>query len=256
MYKVVYERVKTDDGFELDVEIRNPGVEPKKTVVMCHGLTSTKQCRRKQLFKLANRLWEDDYRVIQFDFRGHGDSSGSDIDVSLTSFHKDLTTIINKYCDNDDFFLFGFSNGGLAVSQYLYLNKNTSVKKVVLIAPPLNPIESSFLNPNTICYEDLHKAYVDGSLEKNGYVFWNKKNWTFSKQFLDECHSYNYKEAMKYLSGRSFILQGLNDKNVDYTYNEKYAKEYNMKYKSYEACHSLYEVIDDAIQDIIDFYNE
>lgn len=98
MYKIIYEKVKTDDGFLLDVKIRVPDKNPKKTIVMCHGMTSTKQCRRNQLLKLANRLWEDDYKVIQFDFIGHGDSSGKDLDVSLSSFNKDLTTIINKYC--------------------------------------------------------------------------------------------------------------------------------------------------------------
>ena len=61
---------------------------------------------------------------------------------------------------------------------------------------------------------------------------------------------------MKYLSSRTFLLQGINDKNVDYAYNEKYTKEYNLKYKKYDAGHSLFEVIDEAIQDIIDFYND
>ncbi len=156
----------------------------------------------------------------------------------------------------EDFYLFGFSFGGLAVNQYLYLNEDNKVKKVVLIGPLLNPIERSLLNSKTICYADLHRAFEDENIDKKEYVLWIMKNWKFSKKFLAECHKYNYKEAMKYLSSRTFLLQEINDKNVDYAYNEKYTKEYNLKYKKYDAGHSLFEVIDEAIQDIIDFYND
>lgn len=254
--KIKCEKIKTKDNFELDVEIRFPENQIKSTVVMCHGLTSSKHGRKEQLLKIANKLCENGFKVIQFDWRGHGKSSGNDLDVSPKSFYIDITTIINNYVLNDEeYYLFGFSFGGFAVNQFLHLTKNKSVKKVALIGPPLEPINSSLLNPKEFCYQEISDAQKSGQLEREGYVLLKSKNWRISKQFLDECYEYDYKEAIKYLSNRTLLLQGKNDRNVDKDYNERHAKEYNIQYKEYEASHSLVEVIDEVVLEILKFYN-
>lgn len=253
--KVINEKVLTKDKFELDVKISLPDGDYKKVVVMCHGLTSSKEGRREQLKNIAEKLCNDGYKVIQFDWRGHGESSGKDLDVNLTGFQTDLTTIIDTYVKNEEFYIFGFSFGGFAVNQWLYLTQNTSVKKVVLIGPPLNPIYSSLLNKNEFCYQEIYDAIQDGSLEKNGYAYWASKDWKVSKTFLDQCREYDYRKAIAYLSNRTLLLQGKNDKNVDKNFNEMYANEYNFDYKEYDASHSLWEVIDEVAEEIVKFFN-
>lgn len=253
--KIINEKVITKDNFELDVKISLPDGDYKKIVVMCHGLTSSKEGRREQLKNIAEKLCNDGYKVIQFDWRGHGESSGIDLDVNLTGFQTDLTTIIDAYVKDEEFYMFGFSFGGFAVNQWLYLTQNTSVKKVALIGPPLNPIYSSLLNKNEFCYQEIYDAIQDGSLEKNGYAYWASKDWKVSKTFLDQCREYDYRKAIAYLSNRTLLLQGKNDKNVDKNFNEMYANEYNFDYKEYDASHSLWEVIDEAAEEIIKFYN-
>ena len=150
--KIINEKVKTSDNFELDVEIRIPDGKIKKTVVMSHGLTSYKEGRKNQLLQIANALCNDGFKVIQYDFRGHGKSSGTDLDVCPTSLKDDLDTIINNYIKDDGYYLFGFSFGGFATCEYLFYTNNKSVKKVVLIGPPLDPINSSLLNPKEFCH--------------------------------------------------------------------------------------------------------
>lgn len=253
--KIINEKTLTKDKFELDVKISQPETKVKKTIIMCHGLTSSKEGRRKQLQTIAERLCENGYKVIQFDWRGHGKSSGLDIDVSLSGFQEDLNTIINTYVNDEEFYLFGFSFGGFAVNQWLYLTENTSVKKVALIGPPLNPIYSSLLNKNEFCYQEIYDAIQDGSLEKNGYAYWASKDWKLSKTFLNQCYKHDYRKAMTYLSNRTLLLQGINDKNVDKNFNEMYAKEYNLTYKEYNASHSLWEVIDEVADEIVKYYN-
>lgn len=253
--KIKYKKVVTEDNFELDVEIRLPEDKTKKTVVMCHGLTSEKHGRRDQLLKVANELCKDGYKVIQFDWRGHGKSSGEDLDVCPESFYTDITTIINRYVNGEDYYLFGFSFGGFAVNQFLYLSQNETVKKVALIGPALDPIYSSLLNPKEFCYQEIHDAQISGSLEKDGYAFWESKQWKVSKKFIEQCYEYDYKKAMEYLSNRTLLLQGAKDRNVDKDFNERYAKEYNLKYKEYDASHSLFEVIDEVAIEIVKFYN-
>ena len=253
---IIKEKVKTADGFELDVQINEPTSMYKKLVIMSHGLTSYKEGRRNQLTIIASALCNAGYKVIQYDFRGHGKSSGKDLDVSPTSLKTDLETIINQYAKNEEYYLFGFSFGGFATCEYLYYTNNSSVKKVVLIGPPLDPINSSLLNPKEFCCEPIVNAQESGSLDRDGYVFWETKNFRLSKQFLDECYKFNYREAIKTLSGRTLLLQGINDKNVDRDYNKKYAREFNLDYLEYNASHSLLEVIDEVAKVIVNYYNK
>ena len=250
---IFHDKVKTNDGFELDVEIKTPD-NYKKTVVMSHGMTSNKEGRKGQLTKIANALFENGYRVIQFDYRGHGKSSGKDLDVCPTSYFTDLKTIIDTYVNEDEYYIFGFSFGGFSVNQYLYKTKDARVKKVALIGPALDPINSSLYNANEFCYPEIHEAEMDGSLENNGYAYWASKDWKVSKRLIDECKDYNYREAISYLPKDTLILQGSLDKNVDYTYNKKFAEEFGFKYKEFEASHSLSEVIDDVVGELIPFY--
>jgi len=252
---IEHKNILTIDNFNLDVEIRVPESDYKKIIVMCHGLTSWKEGRKNQLLKLADELCNNGFKVIQFDWRGHGKSSGIDLDVCPDSLYIDLKTIIDNLVKGEDYYLFGFSFGGFAVNQFLYKENNLDVKKIVLFGPALDPINSSLGNPKEFCYPEIHEAEISGSLEKDGYAFWKSKNWKVSKKFIDQCKSYNYKEAIKLLSNRTLILQGSNDKNVDKDYNERYAKEYNIEYKEYNASHSLFEEIDAAIVETINFYN-
>lgn len=253
---VVYEKIKTIDNFELDVEIREPECYKNKIVIMCHGLTSSKHGRHNQLLKIAETLYKDGYKVIQFDWRGHGKSSGRDLDVTLSSFQTDLSAVIDKYIKDEELYLFGFSFGGLAVNQYLYLKENISIKKVVLIGPPLDPINSSLLNANTFCQPEILNAQINGSLEINGFVELQAKKWKMSKLFIKDCYDYDYKSAIKYLSNRTLLLQGNLDRNVDKLYNKNFAKQYCFQYKEFQASHSLKEVIDQVSEDIKNFYNK
>jgi len=254
--KIENKKIRTNDCYELDIEIRKPTISYKKVIIMCHGLTSKKEGRKGQLTKIADTLCENGYKVIQFDWRGHGKSSGIDLDVCPSSFYKDLTSIIEEYAKNEELYLFGFSFGGFAVNQYLYLMKDVNIKKIVLIGPALDPINSSLLNQKTFCYEETNKAIESGNLEKDGYVLWKSKNWRVSKKFIDECYAYNYKEAIKFLSNRTLILQGIQDKNVDKEFNERFSKNYNIEYMEFNASHSLSEIIDDVIPHIVNYYNK
>lgn len=252
--KIENTRVTTPDGFDLSVEIRTPEGEAKKTIVMSHGATVPRAGKNGSLIVLADALCNAGYRVVQYDFRGHGESSGKDLDVCLSGLRTDLETIIENFA-GDDYYLFGFSFGGLTTCNYLYTHKNTTVKKVVLIGPPLDPINSSLLNPKEFCQPEIQAAIDDGSLEKNGYAYWSSKDFRVAKKWLDECYAFDYKEAIKCLVGRTLLLQGKEDRNVDWEYNHRFAEEYGLEYKEYEgASHSLWEIMDEVAKVIIEYY--
>lgn len=254
--KTQNEFIKTDDGFELAVKINEPE-EYENTIVFCHGVTNCKEGRNKELDTIADKLSQNGYRTIQFDFRGHGKSSGTDMDVSLTSFVSDLNTIINHYIDNKKkLYFLGFSFGGYTVINYEFNNPDLQIGKTLLISPALDPIHSSFLNPNEAGFENNYNTINYGGLEKDGYILWSFKNWHVSKKFVEECLAYDYLKRIKFLSNRAYMLLGTKDLSVDYRFNAAYGDLFNIKYKIYEnASHSLLENIDEVAKEALDYFN-
>lgn len=251
--KITTKTLTTKDRFELDVVVFDPNLEAEKVLVMCHGLTSEKDGRNLQLLYLAEAMVEQGFRVVRFDFRGHGKSSGTDLDINIESLVTDLDCVIQGERKQLPIYLFGFSFGGFTVSEYLQ-RTHLDVQKVVFWSPALDPNNSSFENNKAFCYQEIFDAKLNGSLERDGYVLWKSKGFRVSKSFVEEVKDYNFRRALESLPKQTFILQGRNDRNVDKDYNEKYAKEYNLKYKEYEASHSLNEQIDEAINDTVEYF--
>jgi len=251
----IHEVIQTNDGFTIDTEIYYPNINSEKIVILCHGMMSTSRYgKNKQFIKLISRLLENNYKVIAFNWRGHGESSGNSLDVSLDSFYYDLSAIVDTFVNNEEIYFIGHSFGALAINLFIYRRKYTNVQKIVLTSPPLNPIDSSLLNENTFLFDEITSALNNGSLEKVGYVKLKNNNWKISKKLIDDCKEYNYKDSISYLSGKTLIIQGNNDIFVDKTYNEEYSTIYDIDYKEYNASHSLCEVFDDVINDIIEYF--
>lgn len=58
----------------------------KSTIIFCHGITGCRKGRTKDdnYFQIvAKELMELSYKVVLFDFSGHGDSEGNDYDVQF-----------------------------------------------------------------------------------------------------------------------------------------------------------------------------
>ena len=73
-------------GEKIFVETYVPN-EVKSTFVFCHGITGCRKGRTKDdsyFQELAKKLMELNYKVVLFDFSGHGDSEGNDYDVVLS----------------------------------------------------------------------------------------------------------------------------------------------------------------------------
>jgi uncharacterized protein len=87
-------RVRTADGFKLKTIASIPK-KPNKIVIMCHGINSHKQEYLNMFPNLAEELFNKGVGSVRFDFRGHGQSSGKDLDFDFISQLIDLDTIIN-----------------------------------------------------------------------------------------------------------------------------------------------------------------
>lgn len=244
-------------GDKLFVEVYTPEIV-KSTIVFCHGITG---CRKGRTLdddyfqKLAIRLRDENYKVILFDFSGHGESEGIDYEVTLSKSTKELGKVIDvEVPDKENISFLAFSYGAAVLINYLSKNDITP-RKMVFYSPCLYPLESCFLNSNSIFGKDIVKAMEDGSLEENGFAVVGAKNFRFGYKMIDECKNFspNY---MEMFSDRILCLSGSQDIILDTKYNDEFCKRNGIKNIYLNASHSLFEEIDKAFDYTIDFFNE
>ncbi len=110
-------------------------IKDKKSslIILCHGLGTNKS----DLMHFAHFLYQADFNIFMFDFRGHGESSGK-----ATSFgyweQRDLKGAIEYLNNRDDlpnadYGVFGISMGGSVA--ILVAAKDTSIKAVAVDSP-------------------------------------------------------------------------------------------------------------------------
>ena len=95
--------------------------ETGKIVILCHGINGEKT-ERKSFNHLVGKLQEKSINSFRFDFRGHGESTGNDYEMTPTKEVKDLEKTIEylKREGFNEFVLLGASFGGSILSLLNY----------------------------------------------------------------------------------------------------------------------------------------
>lgn len=221
------------------------------TIVFCHGITGCRKGRTMDdsyFQDLALKLMNRNYKVVLFDFSGHGESEGNDYDVCLSKSVEELGVVFNNEVNekkNVSFLVFSY--GAAVLCEFLKQNNDIIPDKIIMYSPCLYPLDSCFLNNNSIFGKDIVKAYNDGSLEKNKYVIVGAKNFKFGIKMINDCKSFS-PDYYKKFSDRIVILFGKNDVILDTKYNEKFCLDNNKQKYYFDASHSLYEKIDDVFK--------
>ena len=253
--KIINSKVKTEDGFSLDV-VKYCPTEPKKLLVMCHGLTGTKggpAAHNTELIVLAKKLCECDYKVIAFDFRAHGQSEGKSTDVSVSSGIADLHAILADENSNLPLSFFGFSYGAMIVYEYVFRYKITA-DKVVLWSPSLSPVKGFVGNPNSTFGRDIVEANQNGSLHRDGSCVIKIKDFRVSAQFVDECYALGADRSIACLPNDTLVLQGAKDVILSVAENKLAAARHGFKYIELPAIHFPIEDIENAIALTVDAF--
>lgn len=250
-------KILNEKNEKLFVETYTPDTV-KSTVVFCHGITG---CRKGRTIdddyfqKLAIKLMKENYKVILFDFSGHGESEGNDYDVTLSKSTMELTRVLEQeHVHTDNINFLAFSYGAAVLSNYLS-KTNIIPRKIVFYSPCFYPLESCFLNGNSIFGKDIVKAYQDGSLKENGFVIVGAKNFRFSAKMIDECQNFTPNSLEKF-SDRILCISGAQDVILDTTYNDEFCRKNHITNIYLNASHSLFEEISKAFEYTIDFFNE
>lgn len=213
-FETVRRSVSTSDGFELvnDVVMVE---EPKSLVIMCHGINSHKLEYLDVFPRVAEMLANEGVASCRFDFRGHGDSSGSSADFSVISQLIDLYAITNDLRTIDQFHtvplsFFGYSFG--AAPGVLSDPKICAFQKICMFAPVISYIDT-FIEPQTEwakrSFNDtaFRKAIQDGHLILDG-------QFMVSQALIEQMKLIDPEDVLLSTNCEVLIYHGTNDTAV------------------------------------------
>lgn len=160
---------KTSDGLRLCGILSKPQNSTNRCIILCHGITADKE--ENGIFtNLAKELMESGFNVFRFDFRGHGESEGKSVDMTVLGEVKDLEATVNflKEKGYKDFGILDASFAGGAISVFSFARKDI-VKALV-----------------------LWNALIDYRSKINPVTQWGTKYW--GKPAFDRVERYGFTE--------------------------------------------------------------
>jgi len=250
-----YKTIANDIGEKIFVETHVPA-NPKATVIFCHGITGCRKGRtiNDNYFQIfANRLCNDGYKVVLFDFSGHGDSEGKSEDVCLSKSVAELEKVYKSEVETDNVNFLVFSYGATVLCRFLEQHKDIKPDHIAMISPGLDPLNSGFLDSNNSFGKDIARAYYSGEMKEKGYAIVSAKDFKLGFNFIEELQAFSPDYLAK-VGSKLLVLSGINDAIIDTNYNHDFCKKYNIKNIDYNASHSLFEEIEKAFDDIEAFF--
>lgn len=110
--------LNTNPGW-ITMVIDEPKIGSKGNILVCHGLTGDRSGPQNLLSILSKSLAGNGFRVIRFDFRGSGDSSGTFYNTTFKSMLEDFHKV-NNFCmekfNSSNIGVLGMSIGGVIAS--------------------------------------------------------------------------------------------------------------------------------------------
>ena len=228
-----------------------------QTIFFCHGITGCRKGRTMEdsyFQDLAKKLENKGFKVVLFDFSGHGESEGNGYDVTLSKSTSELSRVFyQEVLDSKNVSFLAFSYGAAVLCKFLEQNEDVVPQRIVLYSPCLYPLDSCFLNKDSIFGKDIVEGYNNDSLEREGFVVVGAKSFKFGAKMIDECRGFS-PDYLKRFSNNMLVFSGKNDVILNTKYNDEFCKENNIKEIYVEASHSLFEKIEEVFKDTIDFF--
>ena len=170
--------------------------------VYLHGMSSTRASEKSDA--LCERARSRGRAFARFDFRGHGDSSGSMTDLTLTELIEDTTTVLHHMGPS---LLVGSSLGGLVAAWTAAKNPDV-VAGLTMLSPALG-----FL-------PEMARSHEEGTtvdLQDSG-----GEDLVFSPRALQDARHYDEATLPQQLSMPILIVHGELDDAVPYQLSQRF----------------------------------
>jgi len=212
MQKKIY--FKSKDGIKLCGIWNMPVKNTNKAVILAHGITVDKN--EDGVFTgLAKLLSDHGYAVLRFDFRGHGESQGQSIDMTIKGEILDIEAVV-KTANNtgySDIGLVGASFGGGVAA--LYTVKYPKAIKCLCLWNPCLDYNHCFLNP-TLPWLIKKKDMMKEDLERQGWTTLGSRKFILGKKLFSEMAKLHPNKEIKKIKKPLVIIHGDKDTYVPY----------------------------------------
>lgn len=245
---------KSEDGINISGIIQTPNNNLKGLIVLCHGLGGNKDEWENIFVDLAGELCRAGFKVLRFDFRGHGESGLESEQMTIEGELMDLKAVVSQIAgENSKVGLLGYSFG--TQSSLLFSVDNPDrVSTLVLWAPVLDFYEG-FLTPELIFGKEFFEKGGYEALGQQGYITLN--NNKLGKELFYEFKNYKPYEKLKRVKCPVLTIHGTKDKHVAYWPSEKYGKpNEKSKFLSVDAEHGLHLKRSDVIRETVNWFEE
>lgn len=193
-----------------------------KCVILCHGIGYHKD-EDEDLFKnFSKRLCDLGFNVFRFDFRGHGESGGKSVDMTITGETMDLEAAV-KFLQSKGFKDFGIlsqSFAGGAVSFFTASHQDV-VKALVLWNSGIDYAEK--INPTLPWTTKYWGKPAFDRAEKFGFTEIGSKQFKVGRKLMDEVRTLKpWKELLK-ISTPTLFVHGDKDSYIRVEDSIKYS---------------------------------
>jgi len=208
------------DGLSLSGIWHVPTNKSSKAIILAHGITVDKD-EYGIFIKLANALQQNGYAVFRFDFRGHGESEGKSIELTVTGEIIDLEAAVKEVINKgyNEIGLLGASFGGGSTA--LYVSKNQEGIRCLCLWNPVLNYDHTFLNPTLPWLKDKKEYMMKDILEK-GWTTLGSKKYVIGKSLFDDMAKFQPYKALENIRIPTMIIHGTSDTKVPYEDSKEY----------------------------------
>ena len=183
----------------------------RRLVIMLHGFGSNKD-EKGNYGVLSERLLENGFDSLRFDYPGHGESLGNSEDLTIDYGIQIIEELLKLY-NYDEINFVGASYGGGLAAIYSW---NHFVNKMVLWSPLLDSYHNVIEPENHFCKEFLGNEALE-QINKNGYATFGVDGVRFNMNVFDDAKKYPCAIKEKMNVKGILLLHGKKDLLVPYS---------------------------------------
>lgn len=190
-----------------------------KCVILCHGITVDKE-EDGGFSPLAQTLNSYGFDAFRFDFRGHGESYGKIVNMTITGEISDLLSA-KKFLKSKGYLNFAIVGASFGAIPSVYCANRNDIKCLILWYPVLDLVKT-FLNPKLPWAKKSFNKKGFGMLSKKGYLLLGVSK--LGKKLISEMSFYKPFEQLSKINIPVLTMHGDKDTYVPYSVAKRYGK--------------------------------
>ncbi|MCG2717412.1 MAG: lysophospholipase [Nanoarchaeota archaeon] len=214
---------KNKDDLELCGVLTEPKEKTDNCIVLCHGISVDKNEYANVFGNLAKKLSKKGLSVFRFDFRGHGESEGDSVDITVMGEERDLEAAI-RFLKSKGYSSFGILAASFAggAASFFVPEHQDIVKALVFWNPSLK--YDKFFDPKLPWQKKYFGEPAIQRITEQGFTKIGSSGFKVGKALFDEVRCLKPWKELEKIKIPVLFIHGDKDSYVDYNDSVKYSK--------------------------------